>query len=163
MPVIEYIDAEGAILTYLMTYPGLTGTGNPLARGVIIGKPHVPSTGAIAEMSLISPRRADDTTDDARASFRVHAAGGEQRAREVAEYACRHLAMACRALTGTNVIVQTRRGEWVRLLVAGESAGPTFGGEFGGEAVYLFDCLFRAMPSGAPYGAGSYGAGPYGG
>lgn len=150
MPQIEAVDVEGAVRTYLTSYPGLTGTGTPLAGGVHIGKPRIPATGAIAEMEVTTPRRLDDTTDDARIAFRVIAAGSEQRAREIAETACRALAVAVRALDGAPVVVQTRRGAWVRLLMAGESSGPTFGGESGGTALYLFDATFSCQPGAAP-------------
>jgi hypothetical protein len=165
MPVVEAVDVEGAVRVYVNTYPGLTGDGNPLANGVHIGKARSPARGAIAELEAIGPRALTDISDDARVTFRVHAVGSERGAREVAEYAARKLAEAVLALSGAQVAVQTRQGEWVRLIVAGRSAGPTFTGDVNGRCTYTFDATFvcQAVSSDSPlYGAGLYGAGLYG-
>lgn len=146
MPQIAAVDVEGAVRAYVNAYPGLCGAGNPLANGVHIGKARSSSRGAIGEIELISPRTIDDITDTATVSFAIKAVGSERGAREVAELACRKLAEAVRALSGAPVIVTTGRGDQVKLLVAGDSQGPTFGGDIGGEATYLFDATFRCQP-----------------
>lgn len=147
---VEVVDIEGAVLAYLRSYPGLTGPTDPLSGGVHMSAPKIPSTGAIGHLGSVVQRRVDDIVDTCVLTFTVQATGGEQRAREVAEAGARALAMACRALTGAQVVVQTRRGDWVRLLIAGDSTGPTFTGEAGGQAVYSLTCTFLAQPATAP-------------
>lgn len=150
MPNVELVNIEGAVLAYLKAYPGLTGPAGPLSGGIHMSAPKIPSTGAIGHLGSVVFRRVDDIVDTASVTFDVQAVGGEQRAREVAETGARALAMACRALTGAQVVVQTRGGDWVRLLVAGDSTGPTFTGEAGGQAVYSLTCTFLAQPATAP-------------
>jgi hypothetical protein len=147
MPQIEAVDVEGAIRAYITSYPGLTGTGNPLSGGVHLGKPRLPAEGAIGEMQIITPRRLDDIEDTARVSFRVTAVGEQGRAREVAERGCRALVEAIRALDGAPVTVTTRRGDEVKLLFGDDSSGPTFGGESGGSSTYLCDATFSLQPA----------------
>lgn len=150
MTAVDFVNIEGAVLAYLQSYPGLTGPSGALPGGVHMSAPRVPSTGAIGHLDAVVQRRTDDITDTSTLSLAVRAAGKEQRAREVAEAGARALATACRALTGSSAVVQTRGGEWVRLLVAGETSGPVFTGESGGEAIYSVTCVFAAMPATAP-------------
>jgi hypothetical protein len=145
MGQILLVDAEGAVKVYLNTYPGLTGSGNPLANGIHLGKARSPSKGAIGELQA-GPRTPNDISDDVRIQFRVKAVGSEGGARALAERACRKLAEAILALTGTGVTVTTSQGDLVRLLVAGDPQGPTFTGDVGGEATYTFDALIRCQP-----------------
>ena len=144
---IDVVDVEGAMRAYLHAYPGLVGLGNPITNGIHISDVRSPAKGVIVQQTLISPRSTDDTTDDARLSYRVRAVGGERAPREVAEYAARRLATALHALSGTEVDVTTKRGERVRLLIAGGIQGPTWGGDLGGEAHYLVDVTVRAQPA----------------
>lgn len=166
MTMTELVDASGAVRAYLASYPGLMGPGGAIVSGLHPGKPNPkrsPSAGAIAGMEVTGPRSLSDVSDDFRVLFTVGAVGGEQGPRELVEAAVRALARAVLALQDGQAVVQTRRGEWVRLLVAGDPAGPTEAGDLGGEFSMVLDVLFRAQESGAPYGAGAYGAGPYGG
>lgn len=146
MPQIAAVDVEGAVRAYVNSYPGLTGAGAPLPSGVHLGKRRSPSKGAAADMEVIAPVTLDDTTHTARVAFRVRAVGSEDGARYQAGFACRKLAEAVRALSGRSVVVTTGMGEQVRLLVAADSAGPSFGGDLGGEAAYLFDATFVCQP-----------------
>jgi hypothetical protein len=148
MPQIATVDVEGAVRSYVMAYPGLTGAGNPLAGGVHLQRRRSPSRGAVADMQVVPPVTLDDTTHTARVTFAVRAVGSEDGARYQALTACRRLAEAVLALSGRAVVVTTGMGEQVRLIVAGESAGPTFGGDQGGECTYLFDATFRCQPVG---------------
>jgi hypothetical protein len=143
---VDVVDIEGAMRTYLTSYPGLCGAGNPVLNGVHMGQVRSPSRGAVAQQTLIAPRTTDDTTDDARFTYSVRAVGSEQGAREVAEHAARALARALHALDGNNVTVTTRRGEQIKLLVAGSVAGPTSAGDLGGECAYRVDVTVRAQP-----------------
>ena len=144
---IDVVDIEGAMRSYLEAYPGLTGVGNPITNGVHISDVRSPARGTIVQQTLISPRSTDDTTDDARLSYRVRSVGSENGSREVAGYAARRLAMALHALSGAKVDVTTKRGERIRLLVAGDVQGPTWGGNLGGESHYLVDVTVRAQPA----------------
>ena len=150
MPQIETVDVEGAVRAYVNAYPGLTGAGNPLPSGVHLRKGRSPSKGAVADMELIPPVTIDDATHTARISFRVRAIGSEDGARYQAMNACRRLAEAVLALSGLPAVVTTGMGEHVRLIVAGQSAGPTFGGDQGGESTYIFDATFMCQPATAP-------------
>lgn len=161
MTTIDAVDVEGAMKAYLSGYPGLTGSGNPLAGGVHLGHPRLPASGAIAEFQVASPRTLDDISDTARIQVRVRAAG--KAARTTAEAGCRAVALAVLALCGPQVVVVTGRGDIVKLLVAAQSNGPTMIGDPGGEVVYGFDFSVRAQNLNGTYGAGAYGAGPYGG
>jgi hypothetical protein len=147
MPAVQAVDVEGAILAYLNAYPGLTGAGNPVANGFHLGKPRSPSTGAIGSLQASGTRTLDDISDTARVQLVVKAVGSEGGARSAAEYGCRKAAESIRALTGAAVVVTTRRGELVKLLVAGESQGPTFTGDLGGEASYTFDAPVMCQPA----------------
>ena len=144
---IDVVDVEGAMRAYLQAYPGLTGIGNPITNGIHMADVRSPGQGTIAQQTLLSPRSTDDTSDDARLSYRVRAVGSENGTRQVAEYAARRLATALHALSGTEVDVTTKRGDRIRLLVAGNVQGPTWGGDLGGEAHYLVDVTVRAQPA----------------
>lgn len=146
MASIATVDVEGAVRAYVNGFPGLCGAGNPLANGVHIGVGRSPSRGAVAELEVIPPVTVDDTTHDARVTFRVRAVGSESGARLLAGTAARKLLDAVLALSGAEVIVTTAAGEQVRILVAGQSAGPTYGGNLGGEAAYVCDATFRCQP-----------------
>jgi hypothetical protein len=143
---IDVVDIEGAMRVYLNGYPGLVGAGNPVTNGVHIAAVRSPSRGVIVQQTLITPRTTDDTTDDARLTYQVRAVGSEQGAREVAELAARRLATALHALDGNGVTVTTRRGDHIKLIVAGSVAGPTFAGDLGGEVQYRVDVSVRAQP-----------------
>lgn len=160
---IELVDVEGAVRSWLTGYPGLTGAGGALVAGVHLGQPRSPAKGAVAGMTLVGPRSLSDVSDDARVSFRVQAVGSERGVRELVGSAMRALIRAVLALQDGGRVVQTRRGDWVRLLVAGDTTGPIDGGDYGGEYSQVFDALFRCQATSIPYGAGVYGAGPYGG
>lgn len=147
-PQIATVDVEGAVRAYLTAYPGLTGAGNPLAGGVHFKRDRSPNRGAVATMEVIPPVTVDDTTHTARVAFAVRAVGSEDGARYQALTACRRLAEAVLALSGSSVVVTTGMGEQVRLIVAGDSAGPTFAGDQGGEVTYSFDATFRCQPVG---------------
>lgn len=150
MPQIETVDVEGAVRAYLLAYPGLCGEGNPVLNGFILGKARSPSRGAIGELEAITPRTLDDATDTARVALHLKAVGSEEGARLVAGLAARRTVEAILALAGLPAVVQTKGGEWVRLLVAADSAGPTFGGDVGGEVTYLVDATFMCQPGVAP-------------
>lgn len=145
MSQILLVDAEGAAKVYLHSYPGLCGAGNPLANGIHLGKARSPSKGAIGELQ-VSSRTPTDISDDVRIQVRVKAVGSEGGARALAERACRKVAEAILALTGSGVTVTTSQGDLVRLLVAGDPQGPVFTGDLGGEATYTFDALIRCQP-----------------
>lgn len=146
MPQIAAVDQEGAMLAYLNGYPGLTGPGNPVANGFHLGKVRSPSNGAVGGLQVSGARTLDDISDTARVQIVVKAVGSEAGARSAAEYGCRKTAEAVRALSGAPVVVTTRRGELVKLLVAGDSQGPTFTGDVGGEATYTFDAALMCQP-----------------
>lgn len=149
MPAVQLVDIEGAVRVWVNAYPGLVGPANPLTNGVHLQAPRSSSRGTVAQVSVVS-RTPDDTTDEARLSFAVRAVGSERGATEVAEYAARALAYALDALTRTGpqgVVVTTRRAEQVRLICAGELAGPTKTGDVGGEVTYSVDATFRAQPA----------------
>ena len=115
-------------------------------------------------MTLVGPRSLTDISDDARISFRVKAVGGELGPRELVGAAMRALIRAVLSLQDAgSQLVQTRRSDIVRLLVAGDTSGPIDGGDYGGEYSQVFDATFRAQDATGTYGTGTYGAGPYGG
>jgi hypothetical protein len=147
MPAVQIVDQEGAVLAYLNGYPGLTGPGNPVPNGFHLGKPRSPASGAIGGLQVSGPRTLDDISDTARVQILVKAVGSEGGARSAAEFGCRKAAEAIRALTGAAVVVTTRRGELVKFLVAGDSQGPTFTGDIGGEATYQFDAALMCQPA----------------
>lgn len=160
----EVCDVAGAVRVYCNTYPGLTGAGNPLASGVHLGRVRSPAKGAVASLRVLTPRELTDISDDARVSFAVTAVGSERGARETAEYAARALARALLQLANDGPVdVTTRRGETVRLLVAGDVAGPSEGGDLGGEFTMLVDATVRCQDRTGAFGAGPFGDGPFGG
>ena len=149
MADIEVTDVRGAVRSYLTAYPGLTGAGNPLAAGVHLGRVRSPSKGAIAGVE-VGRRDLSDISDDARLTFRISAVGGEQGPLELVDYAAGALIRAIVALQDGQQVVQTRRGEWVRLLIAGDVAGPTDAGDYGGEISVVVDALFRCQTATGP-------------
>lgn len=148
MTVIEAVDVEGAVKAYLAGYPGLTGPGNPLAGGIHLGHPRLPAVGAIGEIRSGPSRAIDDTWDQARIEVYVRAAG--KAARSVAESGCRAVAVALLAVCGPQPVVQTARGDWVKILRIGNGSGPSIAGDLGSEVVYVFDCDVQCQPATGP-------------
>jgi len=146
MPVSEWVDAEAAIRVWANSRPGLTGLGNPLPNGVRLNAPRSSSDGATAVLTLVSPRRADDVTDDARASFRVSAVGRDGGGRLAAERAARALANELGRFAGS-VVVVCPSGDRVKIVAAGDVQGPILSGDLGGEVAYSLDATFRLQPA----------------
>lgn len=130
---------------YLHAVPGLTGKGNPLANGVHLQDVRSPSSGAIAQQTLIGPTAVDDAVHSARLSYEVSAVGSEDGAIAEAGRAARALASALHALR-TPRTVTTRAGELVRLLTTGDVSGPVQSGQVGNRAFYTVEATVLAQP-----------------
>lgn len=135
-----YADAEGAIIAWASTHPGLTGRGNPLSAGLHITELRSPAEGAVGYVEVLD-RSSDDVADTPRVSVAVVA-----KSRGVAELAARAYANALDKLVGYAPVVTTQRGEAVKIWGAGDVAGPTYSGDFGGEHAYRVDATFVLQP-----------------
>jgi hypothetical protein len=135
-----YADAEGAIVAWATAHPTLTGAGNPLAAGLHMNEVRSPAEGAIGYLEILD-RSADDVADLPRVSAVI-----ASKSRGVAEAAARAYADALQGLVRTRPLVTTSRGEHVAIQAAGDIAGPSYGGDFGGEHAYRVDATFVLQP-----------------
>jgi hypothetical protein len=135
-----YADAEGAVIAWAQSFPGLTGRGNPLSAGLHVTEIRSPAEGAVGYVEVVD-RSGDDVSDTPRVSVAVLA-----KSRGVAELAARAYGNALDRLTGYAPTVTTARGERVKIWGAGDVAGPTYSGDVGGEHSYRVDCTFVLTP-----------------
>lgn len=136
-----YADVEGAVVAWATGLaPHLVGTGNPVAAGFHLAEVRSPSEGAVAYLEVVD-RSGDDVADSCRVS-----AVFVSRRRGPAEIAARAYGNALDKLTTYTPTVTTGRGDRVKIYGAGDVAGPTFTGDFGGEVAYRVDATFIVQP-----------------
>jgi hypothetical protein len=135
-----YTDAEGTIVAWASAHPELTGRGNPLAAGLHLNEVRSPGEGAIGYLEIVD-RSADDVSDTPRISVVI-----VSKSRGVAEVAARAYASALDNLIEEAPVVTTSRGDRAKIWGAGDVAGPTYAGDFGGEHAYRVDATFVLTP-----------------
>lgn len=135
-----YADAEGAVIAWAQTHPGLTGRGNPLSAGLHVTEVRSPAVGAVGYVEVLD-RSSDDVADTPHISCVIVA-----KSRGVAEIAARAYGNALDKLVGYAPTVTTARGERVKIWGVGDVTGPAYAGDFGGEHSYRVDATFVLSP-----------------
>ncbi|GAB3250943.1 hypothetical protein [Kineosporia babensis] len=134
-------DAEGVVLSWARSLPGLIGKGRPLV-GVHLSEVRSPQMGAMATLRVSNADvDQDGLGHSAPITFEVRANGGQDGARREAQQGARALAVEVRKLTGQPVIVQTHEGS-VKIRCAHTVQGPLFSGQIGGETAYRMSAVF---------------------
>jgi hypothetical protein len=52
-----YADAEGAVIAWAQSFPGLTGRGNPLSAGLHVTEIRSPAEGAVGYVEVVDRQR----------------------------------------------------------------------------------------------------------